>query len=263
MSTFDTNTFAGVNREGRTVVVSRRGDTELTAEAATLDEAGNLEAFLLNLPALQPASVSPQKEQKKGGGLRRLGCIGGIVAVVLLIGCVAIIAIVGGNGDDDDDNSATQPTATAADVTSDDAGDSADEETGPTEETADDAPTDEPPESSESDSEVTAPDPVSFDGSGDSLTDPIDLQEGILILEASHDGGGNFIVEIVSTETAESSLSINKIGTYEGIRGHPVESDPIIGVGTGEHQLQVQADGNWSIEVRQPVWDSGDSIPVE
>lgn len=60
-------------------------------------------------------------------------------------------------------------------------------------------------------SPVPTPKPVNLSGSGDELTTEFDLIDGLLVVEASHSGSRNFIVQLVSA-VGDRELSINTIG---------------------------------------------------
>ena len=93
-----------------------------------------------------------------------------------------------------------------------------------------------------------------FEGSGDGVTPEIDLQEGVVVLKAEHQGASNFDVNLL-VEEGESTLSVEAVGSYAGERAHQVSA--------GRLRIEVKADGPWKIEVSQPQWEGGQEPPLE
>ena len=93
-----------------------------------------------------------------------------------------------------------------------------------------------------------------FEGNGDGVTPEIDLQEGVVVLKAEHQGASNFDVNLL-VEEGESTLSVEAVGSYAGERAHQVRPGPL--------RLEVKADGPWRIEVSQPQWEGGQEPPIE
>ncbi|ELY51438.1 hypothetical protein [Natronorubrum bangense] len=99
--------------------------------------------------------------------------------------------------------------------------------------------------------------PLRFEGSGASVTDEFELESGVTVAEAVHDGESNFIVDLVPTDNGREELLINVIGTYDGASG--------ILAAQGPYLLDIDADGNWEIDLRQPRATDADAetLPVE
>jgi hypothetical protein len=72
---------------------------------------------------------------------------------------------------------------------------------------------------------------------------------GPLIIESSHNGGGNYIVELVGNGLNE--LMVNEIGSYSGT----VALDQVL---AGRYRVSIQADGSWSLRYRQPRPQGGE-----
>lgn len=84
----------------------------------------------------------------------------------------------------------------------------------------------------------------SFSGSGDSV-ETLELSGSSLhAFSFEHDGDANFIVQLRNADGETEEYLVNEIGTIEGTTAAPLEA--------GEYQLQVQADGNWKIDVIEP-----------
>jgi len=98
---------------------------------------------------------------------------------------------------------------------------------------------------------------VEFDDEGATVTDEFELEGGVTIAEAVHEGESNFIVELVPTDGKLTELLINVIGENDGASG--VLADP------GEYVLDVDADGEWEIDILQPdpAEANAEALPIE
>ncbi|WP_226480090.1 hypothetical protein [Natrinema amylolyticum] len=101
------------------------------------------------------------------------------------------------------------------------------------------------------------PEPIRFTGSGTSVTEEFELEGGVTITEAVHDGESNFIVELIPTDDGFEELLVNAIGDFNGASGVLAEE--------GTYLLDIDADGSWEIEIQQPraAVDDADALPVE
>jgi PKD repeat protein len=106
------------------------------------------------------------------------------------------------------------------------------------------------------DVQVTAPppDPITFTGTGDDVTDTFTTEQKLLKVEFSHDGDSNFIVDLLTEDGEKEELFANEIGPYDASRyfNPPPEN----------YLLDIQADGNWEITIHQSRPDSGEETPV-
>jgi len=109
---------------------------------------------------------------------------------------------------------------------------------------------------------VPTPEPISLSGTGDYLSSPFELQQGIMLLHATHNGSGHFAIQVLPEEGDGSELSINAIGAYEGTRAHPVNADSFMGLKPGLHRLEIKGDGDWEAEITQHSWIQGDAVPL-
>lgn len=100
------------------------------------------------------------------------------------------------------------------------------------------------------------PDPIEFSGSGTDVSDEFDLEGGFVIVEATHTGGeSNFQIELVDENGDMAALFVNEIGEFDGESGASPEA--------GSYVLDISADGEWEITLRQPRPTEGDSPPIE
>lgn len=80
-----------------------------------------------------------------------------------------------------------------------------------------------------------------FVGQGDSLANFSVIRSGPVRFTLSHTGERNFIVELYSARGEYIDLLANEIGDYDGDRAVPLPP--------GDYYLQIQADGQWLINV--------------
>lgn len=109
---------------------------------------------------------------------------------------------------------------------------------------------------SEEQEAIDEPDPIDFSGSGTDVTDEFDLEGGFVAVEATHTGGeSNFQVELVDEQGEMAELFVNSIGEFDGELGASPKE--------GTYVLDINADGDWEITLRQPRPNEGESLPVE
>jgi len=86
--------------------------------------------------------------------------------------------------------------------------------------------------------------PIIFSGSGDTATEDFYLRSGFAVLEFSHTGSRNIIVELMDETASSSELMINEIGSYQGKTMALIQQE-------GNYLLKIQADGSWEAQVTQ------------
>ena len=127
---------------------------------------------------------------------------------------------------------------------------------------------------------ISATEPQVFEGRGSAFTSRFDIADGIFHMKASHQGSSDFAVRILTDEHLENKsatggmhsgagsprglvASIETVGAYDGIRAHQVSPAQLFGLTPGTYLMQITADGDWKVELTQPVWDSGESPPFD
>ena len=98
------------------------------------------------------------------------------------------------------------------------------------------------------------PEPQQFNGTGQEVRSGVQIDGGLTVVEATHDGNSNFQVSLEG-DGEFGTLFINVIGSFDGAQAALVTG--------GEYILDVTADGSWEIELRQPRASSGDALPVD
>lgn len=97
---------------------------------------------------------------------------------------------------------------------------------------------------------------VERSGSGQQVTDRFELDGGIAVFSLTHNGGSNFIVELLDTSGNTVELLVNHIGAFDGSVAVAIPAG-------AEYLLDINADGNWTVAVDQSIPDSVDSAPIE
>lgn len=87
--------------------------------------------------------------------------------------------------------------------------------------------------------------PISQSGAGDSVI-PLPPDVTAAIVTATHDGGANFIVQVLDAGNQPTlDLLVNTIGAYSGSSAYGLNGT----LGEPGTNLQVQADGNWTVTI--------------
>lgn len=103
---------------------------------------------------------------------------------------------------------------------------------------------------------VEEPEPVSLSGDGAGVTDPFEIEGGMVVTEWEYSGEGEFTVELRDQRGNERDRRVAEgEGDAEGTWGE--------GLSGGEYVVAVDADGSWQVDVLQPrrTLDDGDSVP--
>ncbi|MWV40126.1 hypothetical protein [Natrialba sp. INN-245] len=168
-------------------------------------------------------------------------------ATTILAGCASGDTSSGDDTGQVDDTSDDSDSEGSTDGNGDET-DTDDDEPEETDDDTDDEPDDEP-------EEIEEIDPQSFDGSGDDVIDGVSIEGGLTVVDATHSSGErNFQVRLVDDSEFDEHF-VNHIGEYDGQTAELVEM--------GEYMLEVNADGEWEIEVQQPVPNDVESLPQE
>lgn len=88
------------------------------------------------------------------------------------------------------------------------------------------------------------PDPLEFEGEGVAITDEFEVKSGPVIVDSTHDGDSTFDVRAVPSENGQDYRLVTQTGIFDGTTGSFIEE--------GTYVLYVDADGEWTVTVRQP-----------
>lgn len=88
------------------------------------------------------------------------------------------------------------------------------------------------------------PVPASLTGTGKSVSPFLALGAGLTRVAMTHDGSSNFAVVLYRADGEYIDLLANEIGPYDGAQVAPIDEP-------GLYILDIQADGNWRIDIEQ------------
>lgn len=182
----------------------------------------------------------------------------------LSISALGLAALAGCAGEAD--NSTEEPTDTdePEEPEPDDEQDGGDTETEEPEQTEEETETEEPePELTTLSSTLDVDEyydsgHTSLSGNGQEVTDTFSAGPGLMVAAATHDGDSNFIVELIDDDSGDRADGLfNVIGSFDGVVGVALEQS--------EYFLDVNADGDWSIDIAEPFapQDAIHQLPVE
>ncbi|WP_254761676.1 hypothetical protein [Natrinema marinum] len=93
-----------------------------------------------------------------------------------------------------------------------------------------------------------------FSGNGSKAVDGVSIDGGLVIVDAAHEGAGDFQVRLVPGDDEASELFADSSGAYAGQTARHVDG--------GTYQLSVVAGGDWEVTVGQPRPTSGERPPI-
>jgi len=79
-------------------------------------------------------------------------------------------------------------------------------------------------------------------GSGQTATEPFELEAGLSVFRMTHQGNRNFIVWLLDSNGRRVDLLVNEIGSSSGSKAIRIAR-------SGTYLLQVEADGPWTVQV--------------
>lgn len=86
---------------------------------------------------------------------------------------------------------------------------------------------------------------LKLNGTGDTVTSKFSLENGFVIINATHQGSRNFAVKLLDANANSVELVVNEIGNYNGSK--------VYSVSAGEYLYEVTAGGSWSINMSQEI----------
>ena len=105
-----------------------------------------------------------------------------------------------------------------------------------------------------------APAPIVLSGSGPEATSLFRLEDGIAIFHMTHSGSSNFAVWLLTESGQSVDLLANEIGPYDGRQAVGVTGE-LGDASPGNHLLDIEADGNWTVTIEQPRVTSAAGAP--
>ncbi len=95
---------------------------------------------------------------------------------------------------------------------------------------------------------------IELKGHGRQASKKFRLESGLSLFSIEHDGESNIIVRLLDAEGNTVDTLFNQIGEFDGQRGFAIGE-------AGQYLLDVTADGNWAIDIRQPRPSEGRKTP--
>lgn len=114
--------------------------------------------------------------------------------------------------------------------------------------------TDKPAESQSCTLSIIEPKPITITGTGQQASSKFTLEEGLSIFEMTHSGSSNFIVHLLDNNGDITEFLANEIGRYGGSKAVGVQE-------AGEYLFDINADGTWIINIKQPRLNSAEPVP--
>jgi hypothetical protein len=96
---------------------------------------------------------------------------------------------------------------------------------------------------------------IKLQGKGRQASEKFVLEPGLSIFEVTNNGTANFIVRLLDENGKDVDMLINQIGPFAGDVGYGYEQG-------GRRLLDVAADGEWTVSIRQPRPTQGESLPA-
>jgi hypothetical protein len=98
-------------------------------------------------------------------------------------------------------------------------------------------------------------DAIRLSGRGRQASDKFNLESGLVVFKVTNEGDSNFIVRLLDRNGKEVETLFNQIGPFNGERAFFIPN-------AGTCLLDVQSNGKWTAEARQPKASEGKSTPV-
>ena len=99
---------------------------------------------------------------------------------------------------------------------------------------------------------VPTPIPIQgFEGIGQQVSGQFELFEGVSLFTMTHDGSGHFAVYLLDGEGQMVDVLANETGGFDGSKAVGVKEGGLFGGKPGKHVLNIDADGNWTVSIKQ------------
>ncbi|MEC3195658.1 tripartite tricarboxylate transporter TctB family protein [Bacillus cereus] len=93
-----------------------------------------------------------------------------------------------------------------------------------------------------------------LEGSGDSVTNKVNLKSGLAFFDFNNTGSRNFIVHLKNASGNDAGLLVNTIGSYKGKVSTTIPA-------SGEYYLEVKSSGDWNVAITQETPLVSESVP--
>lgn len=85
--------------------------------------------------------------------------------------------------------------------------------------------------------------PQQFTGRGQQTSPQFQLPSGLITFHFTHDGQSNFAIWLLDDQGNQIDLLVNTIGPFDGSKALGIQKP-------GLYLLNIEADGNWTIEIK-------------
>lgn len=85
--------------------------------------------------------------------------------------------------------------------------------------------------------------PQQFTGRGQQTSPQFQLSSGLVTFHLTHDGQSNFAIWLLDDQGNQIDLLVNTIGPFDGSKALGIQKP-------GLYLLNIQADGNWTVEIK-------------
>jgi hypothetical protein len=94
-----------------------------------------------------------------------------------------------------------------------------------------------------------------LNGKGRQASDKFNLDSGLVVFKVTNEGDSNFVMRLLDRNGKQIETLFNEIGPFNGERAFSIPN-------AGTCLLDVQSNGKWTAEARQPKATVGKSAPV-
>jgi hypothetical protein len=92
---------------------------------------------------------------------------------------------------------------------------------------------------------VYEPSPINLIGSGQQASQTFHLEKGLSLFSIKHQGSASFAIWLLDSSGKKVDLLVDVIGNFSGSKAEGITA-------AGDYQLDIDADGDWTVEITQP-----------
>jgi len=119
-----------------------------------------------------------------------------------------------------------------------------------------------PPETPSTLLKFIEPKAIEFSGQGNHVSSKFKLEAGITITTMTHSGDSNFAIKLLDNTGRLVDRLVNETGVFDGSVAIGVRGDNIVGAKPGIHLLDITADGDWTVLIKQPRPTTAEAPPL-
>jgi hypothetical protein len=92
---------------------------------------------------------------------------------------------------------------------------------------------------------VYEPSAINLIGSGQQASQTFHLEKGLSLFSIKHQGSASFAIWLLDSSGKKVDLLVDVIGNFSGSKAEGITA-------AGDYQLDIDADGDWTVEITQP-----------